>query len=298
MKKTIGIAIFCVGAVGLALLAYFLLRTPKPVLKVDGEGQLRIEHLGSPKEGDAYTIIWETDAGCLDTVGEALLMSSSKEGYYLYTASDGQVLWNEEDADGHRYTTATIRAFAFPYKDWPSHKSDDDFCIGEITVTRQEGLVVQAPDRRFGNPVREGGEPDWSQIVVLDDQHHYCTLRYRTGRELGKNEVFGWQTNMKMLTKASVQAAPFYVMGKYNWGPYVFDTDTVCFDITHYDGLYLDDTPQVESGETAVIRIRAFGIDQKVSREDSPDLDGIRGEAELEIRYQPQNPPYTIVSSE
>ncbi len=297
MKKTTGIAIACVGAVGLALLAFFLLRGPGPSITMDAEGRLRVDNLKPPKKGDAYTIIWETDAGRLDTVGDPLLFSSSKEAYYLYTAPDGQVLWSEEDADGHRYPTATIRAFYYPYTYSPGGRNGDAVYIGSLTVTAQDGKTGKAPDRRFGNPVREGGGTDWSQIVVLDDQHHYCTLRYRTGRELGKNEVFGWQTNMVSLTKASVQDTPFYVMGGYNHTPYVFDTDTACFDITRFSGLYLDDTPPVENGETAVIRIRAFGIDRKASRGDSPDLDGIRGEAEVEIRYQPQNPPYTIVPS-
>mgnify|MGYP006385119531 FL=1 len=121
---------------------------------------------------------------------------------------------------------------------------------------------MQTDKRIFGNPVRKDSDDNWQQILVLDQQKKYVTLRYRFGKTLNSSGQIGWKTNVTSLSDATFQDAPIYVPYGFNNEQYFFGSDTVCYDFSKFNNFYFDGT-NVEQ-YPANIMIQAFVVDKKM----------------------------------
>lgn len=185
------------GFVSLLLIAFCgdlyasLMNREVPTIQVEADGTLHMELAGNTE--DIY-ILWETDGGNLSAVSpnEDFKEQYCEEnlGYQLYAQCDEKVVWSPEDADGNRYTTATVVATVYT-------KSEEegincyfiDYTIHQdaATVTCQDGIVTkEETDRYFCNPVREGGDNDWTQIYAIKMEEDKTVYRYRVGYDLSK----------------------------------------------------------------------------------------------------------------
>ena len=130
-----------------------------------------------------------------------------------------------------------------------------------LTLSIQNNKLVQTDKRIFGNPVRKNSDDNWQQILVLDQQKKYVTLRYRFGKVLNSLERICWKTNVTSLCDATFQDAPIYVPYGFNNEQYFFDNNTVCYDFSKFNNVYFDGT-NVEQ-YPANIKIQAFVVDKK-----------------------------------
>ena len=205
------------------------IHTPKISIVVNENGTISLKH---NLDHNKYTVVWETDAGNITPVEDNDDYSYQPENqYYAYTNLNDASIWSKTDADGYEYTAATIRANVFEYGNYNTgyNRCSDKYYMDEISLQKVDDTVRQISKRKFGNPVRADGETNWQQIITIDKQMSYITLRYRSGESMDSKEIC-WQTNVTPLSTAFFQGAPIYIFGAYNNEPYVVSEDTVCFD--------------------------------------------------------------------
>ncbi len=222
---------------------------------------------------DNYTVVWECDAGTLYSQNSASEYTAPRKStYYLYTGLNEKVTWMPEDADGFCYSTATIKIHVYKYNNKNRyHKCQNTVYEDSLTVSIRDGALLQTNDRTFGNPVRDDGNDSWRQIIPLDQQGSYVTLRYRFGKPLASSERVCWETNAISLCVSTFQDAPIYVVGNgFNPDKYIFDSETVCYDFSKFNNYYFDDTDS--ELYPANIRIKAFVLDDEGNRSSVADV--------------------------
>lgn len=260
MKRKILIILLAVVAVTIAGVSFCdILRNPTVKIQV-ADNSLFVRH--SFKEGN-YTVVWECDAGALslkDSHSEYTV--STKTAYQVYSGINEKILWSSADDDGFIYSTATVRIYVYKYSDEARYsKCSDEVYTDTLTISYVSGRLVKSKNRVFGNPERKNSDDNWQQILVLDQQKKYVTLRYRFGKALNSLERICWKTNVTSLCDATFQDAPIYVPYGFNNEQYFFDNNTVCYDFSKFNNFYFDGT-NVEQ-YPANIKIQAFVVDKK-----------------------------------
>lgn len=210
-----------------AMLAYFLIlrfsnwyfseHVKEISLSVTTTGELSIDY---EKTKEEIYIYWETDGGNLVPVEKndkfKEVYESQGNHYIAYTQATEAVKWNPEDADGNRYTTATIRAVVYKKED-----GKNNYYISEnghikellITITNINGKIVKTEERYFSNPVRESAGEDWVQIYEIEKPtDNTYNLRYRTGKNLKEESnityVLCWQSEKNILGETDLLSGP------------------------------------------------------------------------------------------
>lgn len=270
MKKTYEILykiFFIIVVIVIPIVFFLLIRGPKVEIKVDGQ-YLIVEHNFdfTQNRDSKFTVVWETDAGTLSSAEpDTEYKAPTDNKYYLYSALNERIKWDLQDEDGFNYKTATIQVTVFEYtNDRRYSKSGSEVYTDTITVSYIDGKITRSEERNFGNPVRDNADDDWQQILVLDKQGNYVTLRYRYGKELGSSDVVAWKSNVKMLYNAEFGDAPIYNPNGSS-SVLISDSTTICFDLSEFDdmgsGTYSDS-----------IEISAFVTDKKNINEQSLNL--------------------------
>lgn len=200
MNKIVMPLLVAIAAISLSLLLIQLcgrlyadmLNREVPKIQVETDGTL---HLDMPGETENIYILWETDGGSIAPVSENENLKEQyceeNLGYQLYAQCDEKVVWSPEDADGSRYTTATIAATVYI-------KSEEegiscyfiDYTIHQTaaTITYKNGTVTkEETDRYFSNPIREEGGSDWAQIYAIKTEDDKVVYRYRVGYDLSES---------------------------------------------------------------------------------------------------------------
>lgn len=262
MKKKQLIFILLFVSVIVAVIVYSILSGPKIKIQVDDEGLF----VKCNFKEDNYTVVWECDAGTLSSVNNnSNYTASTKNSYHVYAGIDEKVTWSPIDNDGFFYTTATIKIYVYKCCNNSRYsKCDSKVYTDIITISIQNDKIVKAEKRAFGNPVREGSDDDWQQIIVLDEQKGYITLRYRYGKSLNSSKQIVWSTNATPLCNAVFQDSPVYVPIGRNQEQFIFDSNTVCYDFMNFNNFYFDDTDVEEY--PANIVIMAYVADKKGTR--------------------------------
>ena len=183
----------------------------------------------------------------------------------MYAGLNDKVKWSPKDDDGFSYSTATLKACVYKYEGENYYsKCDGEVYADTLTVSVKNDMTVQTDKRMFGNPVRKDSDGNWQQILVLDQQKKYVTLRYRFGIVLHSSERICWKTNVASLCEAVFQDAPIYVPYGFNNEQYFFDNSTVCYDFSKFNNYYFDGTDAEKY--PANIMIQAFIEDGKKKR--------------------------------
>lgn len=211
-----------------------------------------------------YTVVWECDAGTLSrTMSDTDYTVLNESTYYLYSGLDEKIAWSPVDNDGFSYTTATIKIYVYKYSENNRYsKCDDKVYTDTLTISIENRKITKSEKREFGNPIRQGLSDDWEQILVLDEQKGYVTLRYRYGRKLKSSERIVWSTNVAPLCKSVFYSSPVFVPeSRRNREKFIYNTDTVCYNFTYFDNFYFDDTDIEE--HPANIKIQAFIEDKR-----------------------------------
>lgn len=222
MNKIIMPLLVATAAIGVSLLliqfcgGYYakIMQKEAPKIQVEPDGILYVDMQGETE--DMY-ILWETDGGNLSAVSrnENLKEQYSEEnpGYQLYAGCNEKVVWSPEDADGNRYTTATIAATVYMkseeegincyYIDYNNLQT-----MLAATVTCKDGNVTKEEDNRyFSNPIREGGN-DWAQIYAIKTEDNKTVYRYRVGYDLSEKSslTVSFESSDAVLYEADYQA--------------------------------------------------------------------------------------------
>ena len=259
MKKKQFVFIIIFSIIIMGVIVYSVSSGPGIKIRVDGDGVFLKHNL----RGEKYTVVWECDAGSLSSVSNNQnYKAPPKSPYYLYVGLNDKVKWSPKDDDGFSYSTATLKAHIYKYEGENCYsKCDSKVYTDMLTLSIQNNKLVQTDKRIFGNPVRKNSDDNWQQILVLDQQKKYVTLRYRFGKTLNSLERICWKTNVTSLCDATFQDAPIYVPYGFNNEQYFFDNNTVCYDFSKFNNVYFDGT-NVEQ-YPANIKIQAFVVDKK-----------------------------------
>lgn len=167
-------------------------KTGELEISVDKDGYLSVDYNYDDKE-NVY-ILWETDGGTIksDHKSEVFLEQESDDknkGYYSYSLSNEKAYWTPMDADGNTYDTATVRAVLYERDTDDIYKLENYVTEVTITLSYADGKVTETEERLFSNPIRDGGDKNWSQIYCIEESDNGYTYRYRTGEEINKDEV-------------------------------------------------------------------------------------------------------------
>ena len=170
----------------MGVIVYSVSSGPAIKIQVDGEGVF----LKYDLRGKNYTVVWECDAGSLSSAGNnSNYKAPTKSPYYLYAGLNDKVKWSPKDDDGFSYSIATLKVHVYKYEGENCYsKCDDEVYTDTLTISIQNEMMVQTDKRIFGNPVRKDSDDNWQQILVLDQQKKYVTLRYRFGKVLNSSE--------------------------------------------------------------------------------------------------------------
>lgn len=267
------------------VIAYSILSGSKINIQLDGE-YLSLNH--SFKD-DNYTVVWECDAGTLSlTDTNSAYTAPTKNTYHVYSGINEKVKWESKDSDGFTYTTATIRAYVFKYSDNNRYtRCDGETYSDAITISNQNDKILKSDARTFGNPIRKNSDDRWQQILVLDKQKNYITLRYRYGKNLDSSEQVVWSTNVISIRNAVFDSAPVYVPGDFNinQSQFVFDTNTVCYDFLRFNNYYFDDIDADPEAYPANIVITAFVADKKAISENNLKKETYSNSTKISIKY-------------
>lgn len=173
-------------------------------ITLDEDGYLSVDYQYDDKEG--VFIYWETDAGKLNTENNDVF--TGQDGYFVYSKSDGKVMWSSEDADGNTYKEATVRAVLYEENKKNIYEIKDYVMELTITLKKENGTTQKAEDRVFSNPVREDGGENWEQIYVITETDEQSILRYRTGKEIKTDEtlILCWMAEEGVLSEVDYAA--------------------------------------------------------------------------------------------
>ena len=280
MKKKISfITSGLVLAILIGVLIFTIVNTPHFSVEVNKQGLLYIKH--NLKETEDFIVVWETDAGSFTENNKYdNYISQSDTGYYLYTPVDAAVEWSSEDFDEYEYDIATIKATIVSYHSTADYITPrDSLGTKEITV-RKDIVIMETEKRVFGNPHRKDGNFDWQQIMILQAQEDYLTLRYRTGSLLDKNDVICWKTDIvSHMSEASSFLIPIYVPNSNTYDDSLILTDTICFEIS--PSAFYNEGGSTLKDYTGYIN--AFVMKEKDAKKTELDMSLARNIAEFDI---------------
>jgi len=208
-------------------------------ITIDENGYLSTNYGGSK---DGVYIIWQTDGGNIQPVHKDEKLAEQyydgNKWYFAYTAPNDKIKWSSEDADGNKYTEATIRATLYM-----TDRSKTVFYIGEyvneasVTVKSQDGKAVKAEDRLFSNPVREG-DSNWSQIYEISDFSGQKTFAYRTGYvvENPGEKILVWEADEKIMNETDLRygaVGPFIVNPEKSGKDMLIGSSMITFNVAN-----------------------------------------------------------------
>lgn len=194
---------------------YFNKVTEPLKITVNDRGELSLNF--EKEEDEIIYILWETDAGNIKAVEENELFSEqykikNNRWYYVNTSLNENIIWDNKDADGYEYSTATIKAVIYSYN---KEDKKDQYYMGNyvneitITVTLNDGKVVKSEDERyFSNPIRKDEKNDWSQIYLIsEDESGLQTYRYRTGKKIEEEVlILCWESDNNILSETDYKS--------------------------------------------------------------------------------------------
>lgn len=182
-------------------------RVPLKIL-IDDDGYMTTNYGGDTK---GIYILWQVDGGNIQPVEKNENLKEQyyddNKWYFAYTHVTEKVKWEELDADGNRYTKATVRATLYCPKKESIYAIDYYVSDSSITVEKADKKTTACENRLFSNPVREGNDTSWSQIYeVSAASSETKTYMYRTGQTIEKpeNKILIWQSNEQILNETDL----------------------------------------------------------------------------------------------
>lgn len=197
---------------------YFDSQTEPVAITLNEDGTLSVSLEG---ERDNIYILWETDGGSVTPTEEnpdfSHLKDENNRNYICYTFCDDKIIWNNKDASGEEFETATVRAIIYYVtEDQKKDYVGSEGVETELTITlhmEEDGTVTQSEDRYFSNPVKKGSTDTWSEIYVVKEDEKSVTLRYRTSEDVGTDEneilVLCWENEEGIISQTDLAAGLF-----------------------------------------------------------------------------------------